>query len=113
MQKFIKTHCKTDNYKVVVTSEGLSFMSKGDAGLNLAGYKFVFLGKVYENFDRERLTIKTYPPMTIKSTAGCAGKHKYDKKEPMIHAFSMTDIEDTDAEKLVKLFQELLKGKNI
>lgn len=113
MQKFIKTHCKTDDYKVVVTSEGLSFMSKGDAGLNLAGYKFVFLCKVYENFDRERLTIKTYAPMTIKSTAGCAGKHKYDKKEPMIHAFSVSDIEDVDAEKFIKLFQKCLNDKKL
>ena len=113
MKKFIKENCDDEDCNVTVTSEGLSFMSKGDAGLNLAGYKFVFLAKVYENFNREKLSIRTYAPMTIKSTAGCAGKHKYDKKEPMIHAFSMTNIEDTSAEKFIKIFQEQLKRKKL
>ncbi len=88
---FIRDNCTTGNVKLYLASEGLSFMSKGDAGLNLAGYKFVFLGKVYETF--KDITIMTYAPMTIKSTAGCAGKKSSNVKEPMIEAFIKEEID--------------------
>lgn len=65
------------NYKdVIISSEGLSFGSKGDAMLDLSGYKYVLLSKLKElGFEN----IKTYSPITIKSIAGCNKKSEYGK----------------------------------
>lgn len=61
---------------IIISSEGLSFGSKGDATLNLAAYKQVLLNKFYELGFRN---IKTYSPITIKSCAGCAKKSNQTK----------------------------------
>lgn len=70
-----------DKNNVIIATEGLSFASKGDAMLDLSGYKYVLLSKLQENGFNN---IKTYSPITIKSVAGCAKKGQYGK-ESMIY----------------------------
>jgi len=70
----------TINEDVIISSEGLSFASKGDATLDLSGYKYVLLSKLYS---KGFTNIKTYSPITIKSIAGCSKKGNYGKL-PMI-----------------------------
>jgi len=65
----------------------LSYGSKGDASLNLATYKGVLLSKIYEHYGDALKRLYTYAAMTIKATAGCAGKKDKDIKMPMIDAF--------------------------
>lgn len=82
------------NCPIYVSSEGLSYGSKGDAALNLATYKGVLLSKLYEHYFGRMYGLYTYSPITLKSTAGCAGKNKVKSKTPMIDAFMNEQIED-------------------
>ena len=77
---------------IFISSEGLSFASKGDAGLNLAGYKAVLLTKLYTYYNNRLKGLYTYPPISIKSIAGCAGKGKMKDKDAMINAFKKEPI---------------------
>lgn len=76
------------------SSEGLSFSSQGDATLNLASYKAIFLGKLYEHVNIQN--IFTYPPISIKSIAGCAKKDCISDKTCMIKAFCEEIFPDSD-----------------
>ena len=78
---------KIEDYELYVCSEGLSFGSKGDATLNLATYKGVLLAKIYEHYGDNLKRLYTYAPITLKSTAGCAGKETIKLKTAMIQAF--------------------------
>ena len=66
-------------YDVIISNEGFAFAAKGDAALDLSGYKYIlmhaFMSKGFTDF-------RTYSPITIKATAGCAKKGS--KKEDMI-----------------------------
>jgi len=69
--------------EALVANEGRSFGSIGNAALDLSGYKYVLMLKLSEaGFSKFR----TYPPMTIKHTAGCAKKGK--TKDSMIEAMA-------------------------
>lgn len=70
-----------------ISSEGLSFNSRGDATLNLATYKGVLYGKIYEKL--HPVGLYTYAPVSIKSVAKAAKKKDYDEgyKVAVIHAF--------------------------
>ena len=72
---------------IYICSEGLSYDSRGDAGLNLATYKGVLLSKIYEHFGDNLKRLFTYSPITIKATAGCATKEARSLKQPMIQSF--------------------------
>lgn len=72
---------------IYISSEGLSYGSTGDAALNLATYKGVLMNKLYEHYKGRLCGLYTYPPITLKSVAGCAGKNKQTSKTPMIDAF--------------------------
>lgn len=69
--------------EAIISNEGFAFAAKGDAALDLSGYKYIlmhaFMSKGFKKF-------KTYSPITIKSTAGCAKKGS--KKEDMINKLS-------------------------
>lgn len=86
--------------EVYIASEGLSFGSKGNATLNLATYKAVLLAKFYETFPYPIKGLYTYAPISVKSTANCAGKDARNKKDPMIHAFLEQD--ENELSKLLK-----------
>lgn len=73
-----------NNSKTLIATEGLSFGSTGDAALNLAMYKSIFLSNVVTELNIT--DFYTYAPITIKSIAGCAKKSE-NKKENMINAF--------------------------
>ena len=75
------------NPEIYICSEGLSYDSRGDAGLNLATYKGVLLSKIYEHFGDSLKRLFTYSPITIKATAGCATKEARSLKQPMIRSF--------------------------
>lgn len=77
---------------IYISSEGLSYGSKGDAALNLATYKGVLLSKLYEHYKGRLYGLYTYSPITLKATAGCAGKNKQASKTPMIDAFKNEQV---------------------
>jgi hypothetical protein len=92
---------------VYIAFEGSSFASKGDAGLQLAGYRYILtneLGKIYGGRN-----IYTYAPLTIKSVAGCATKDKKGKL-CMINELAAQDI-DHSFVKILRDDPQALKKK--
>lgn len=104
IMNFIKNNNINKN-DIIISSEGLSYGSNGDATLNLAAYKQSLLIKLYEN---GLTNIKTYSPITIKSTAGKSKKGEGTKismidaikNEEKIHKF--IEILSTDDSLLKK-----------
>lgn len=76
--------------ETLIAFEGSSFASKGDAALQLAGYRYVLISRLLDFFKLEN--IFTYAPLTIKSVAGCATKDKKGK-DSMIEAFKNENID--------------------
>lgn len=68
--------------EVVIANEGFAFSAKGDAALQLAGYKYILM-EALKNHGYKNL--KTYSPITIKKTADCSkkGLGKYAMIEAM------------------------------
>ena len=96
-----------DRKDIVIAFEGASFGSKGDAGLQLAGYRYILtneLGKLY-NIEN----IYTYAPLTIKSIAGCASKATKGKL-CMINELSIQNI-DHPFIKILRYDPQALKKK--
>lgn len=105
IMSFIKFH-NIDKNNIIISSEGLSYASNGDATLNLAAYKQVLLTKLYEN---DLVNIKTYSPITIKATAGKSKKGE-GSKTSMIDAIK----EEEKNHKLIEILStndNLLKKK--
>lgn len=65
----------------VIVNEGLSFSSKGNATLDLSGYKYILMDRLMEDGFKK---FYTYAPNTIKKTAECSKKGM--GKEEMIQA---------------------------
>ncbi|MFA5153527.1 MAG: hypothetical protein WC554_13265 [Clostridia bacterium] len=80
---YLKLIIKNEN--VVIAFEGSSFASRGDAALQLAGYRYILVNELGKLYGLEN--IFTFAPMTVKSTAHCASKDKKGK-DSMISAFS-------------------------
>lgn len=75
---------KPYNYNIndiIIANEGFAFAAKGDAALDLSGYKYILMKELIENGFKKFVT---YSPITIKSTAGCAKKGM--SKDDMITA---------------------------
>ncbi len=75
---------KPYNYNIdniIIANEGFAFAAKGDAALDLSGYKYILMKELIDNGFKRFIT---YSPITIKSTAGCAKKGM--GKEDMIKA---------------------------
>lgn len=69
---------------VLIANEGFAFNAKGNATLDLSGYKYILMTKLIEaGFTH----FKTYSPISLKSTAGCSKKGKGEKKD-MISSLS-------------------------
>lgn len=81
----------TDKSEIIVSNEGFAFSSKGDATLDLSGYKYILMYTLIQN---GYTNFRTYSPITIKKTAGCSkkGKKKSEEKKnskvAMIEALS-------------------------
>lgn len=86
IDNFIKKQ-NLEDYDLYVCSEGLSYASKGDATLNLATYKGVLLSKIYEHYGDRLKRLFTYPPISLKATAECAGKDDIKDKSKMIKKY--------------------------
>ena len=71
---------------IIIANEGFAFAAKGDAALDLSGYKYILMKELIDNGFSN---FKTYSPITIKSTAGCAKKGM--KKDDMIIALGNED----------------------
>ena len=73
---------------VVIANEGFAFSAKGDAALQLSGYKYVLMEALIKH---GYTNLKTYSPITIKKTAECSkkGLGKYE----MIEAMARQDID--------------------
>lgn len=79
LKKLENTEYKPENCAII--NEGLSFSSKGNATLDLSGYKYILMDRMMES----RFTkFFTYAPNTIKKTAECSKKGM--GKEDMIQA---------------------------
>lgn len=91
---FIKEYTDGDN-PIYIASEGLSYGSSGDAALNLATYKGVLLSKIYEHYFGQLKGLYTYPPVTMKSVAGCAKKGTLADKNKMIIAFMKESVSNS------------------
>lgn len=65
---------------VIIANEGFAFGAKGDAVLDLSGYKYILMLKLHDAGFR---LFKTYSPLTLKATAGC-NKKDCRGKENMI-----------------------------
>ena len=93
--------------EAMIAFEGSSFGSKGDAGLQLAGYKYILMHELTKFYELDN--IYTYAPLTIKSFAGCATKDKKGK-DSMIQAF-IEKGPDCKFRDTLKNNPELLKKK--
>jgi hypothetical protein len=73
---------------VVIANEGFAFSAKGDAALQLSGYKYILMEALIKH---GYTNLKTYSPITIKKTAECSKKGL--GKDAMIEAMSKQDID--------------------
>lgn len=94
--KFLDENVGDSEYDLYIASEGLSFGSTGDAALNLATYKGVMLGKLYEALNGKITRLCTYAPIAIKSVAKCATKEKAGDKNAMIKAFIESELSECE-----------------
>lgn len=73
IKRVLSEHCvsNSDYANIIIANEGFAFGAKGDAVLDLSGYKYVLMLKLYDAGFRK---FKTYSPFTLKATAGCSKK---------------------------------------
>lgn len=90
-----------------IITEGLSFGSTGDAALDLSGYKYTMLTSLYDLGVRH---IFTYPPISIKSIAGCA-KKGMSSKTKMIDAIKGENPNIHQLIKTIIMAEDKLKKK--
>jgi hypothetical protein len=95
-----------DKDDVIIANEGFAFSAKGDAALQLAGYKYILMERL---IDRGYKNLKTYSPITIKKTAGCSKKGL--GKDAMIEAMSRQD-DDHHIISILKNDPDYLKKKS-
>jgi hypothetical protein len=95
-----------DKDDVIIANEGFAFSAKGDAALQLAGYKYILMERL---IDRGYKNLKTYSPITIKKTAGCSKKGL--GKDAMIEAMSRQD-DDHHLISILKNDPDYLKKKS-
>ena len=68
---------------VIISNEGFAFSARGDAVLDLSGYKYILMYELIKNGFKN---FRTYSPITLKKTAGCSKKGL--GKEAMIESMS-------------------------
>jgi len=56
---------------VIISNEAFAFSARGDATLDLSGYKYILMYHLIEAGFR---IFRTYSPITLKKTAGCSKK---------------------------------------
>lgn len=78
-----------DKSDVIIANESFAFSAKGDAILDLSGYKYILMYTLIEN---GYANFRTYSPITIKKTADCSKKGL--GKDAMISAFGKAFCKD-------------------
>ena len=93
--EILKQHNIQDYSNVIIANEGFAFGAKGDAILDLSGYKYILMQTLmlagFKNF-------KTYSPLSLKATSKCNKRGM--TKEDMINKLAE---ENQDMHKLFKL----------
>lgn len=91
---------------VIIANEGFAFSAKGDAALDLSGYKYILMYHLMiDGFNK----FKTYSPITIKHTAGCSKRGL--GKDAMIEALGKEDESLHPIISALKESPEILKKK--
>lgn len=90
----------------VIANEGFAFSAKGDAALDLSGYKYILMDRLMR---RGFANFRTYSPITIKKTAGCSKKGL--GKDAMIEAFGREPEGTHQIIDVLKENPQLLKKK--
>lgn len=95
IKSYITDKLESEEYQLYIATEGLSFGSSGNASMDLATYKGVFLAELYKHLKDKITGLYTYPPISLKSTAGCATKDKIKNKDSVVEAFRDSGPETT------------------
>ena len=90
----------------VIANEGFAFSAKGDAALDLSGYKYILMDRLMKAGFKK---FRTYSPITIKKTAGCSKKGL--GKDAMIEAFGREPEETHMIVNVLNNDPQLLKKK--
>lgn len=72
---------KISREDIIISNESMAFSAKGDATLDLSGYKYILMYTLINNGYK---VFRTYSPITLKKTAGCSKKGM--GKDDMIEA---------------------------
>jgi len=98
-----------NNNKTIIAFEGSSFGSKGDAGLQLTGYRYILMNELGKQYGLDN--IYTYAPLTIKSIANCSKKINKGKNS-MIESFKKENINHLLCQTLISFPEKLKKKTN-
>lgn len=91
---------------VIISNEGFAFSAKGDAALDLSGYKYILM---YTLINAGFKNFRTFSPITLKKTAGCSKKGL--GKDAMIMALANEEKGIHSFIDIIKENPELLKKK--
>lgn len=95
--KALLSYNSCEEYSPIIANEGLAFSASGNVVLDLSGYKYILMHKL---ISEGYTNLRTYSPIAIKSTAGCAKKGM--KKEDMINKLK----EEYDIHQFIHLLKE-------
>ena len=95
-----------DYDNVIISNEGFAFSAKGDAALDLSGYKYILM---YTLINAGFNNFRTFSPITLKKTAGCSKKGL--GKDAMINALSNEEKGIHPFIDIIRESPELLKKK--
>lgn len=91
---------------VIISNEGFAFSAKGDAALDLSGYKYILM---YTLINAGFKNFRTFSPITLKKTAGCSKKGL--GKDAMIMALANEEKGIHPFIDIIRETPELLKKK--
>ena len=95
-----------DKDEVIISNEGFAFSAKGDAALDLSGYKYILM---YTLINAGFKNFRTFSPITLKKTAGCSKKGL--GKDAMINALGNEPYGTHPFIDIIKDNPDLLKKK--
>ena len=91
---------------VIISNEAFAFLARGDATLDLSGYKYILM---YTLIHAGFKNLQTYSPSTLKKTAGCSKRGL--GKDAMIEALSNETKYTNTFIDVIRETPELLKKK--
>ncbi len=91
---------------IIISNEAFAFSAKGDATLDLSGYKYILM---YHLIEAGFKNFRTYSPITLKKTAGCSKKGM--GKDDMINSLGKEPENIHPFIDIIRTKPELLKKK--